>query len=284
MLRLARLLGVPSAIHYHMGRLPAIIGRAGLEWKLTRQAMSLADAVILLDQESERAVRPVLPHPRITTLPNMVETDRVEEISRRKNGVAPHPVEGLKIVYAGHVIPTKGIRELVEACTRLTGQVFELHLAGPLDDAFREQLLALARSRAPAPWLHIHGAMSQEAAIEQIASADLFVLPSYTEGAPNVILEAMACGRTILSTTVGAIPEMLDLDGPQPCGLCVPPRDTQALLGAMARLLGDPALRRQLAERAQQRVKQMYAAPLACAKLADLWRAVARPVEDCQQH
>ena len=57
--------------------------------------------------------------------------------------------------------------------------------------------------------------------IRHIAKADLLVLPSYTEGAPMVVLEAMACGRAILATSVGAVPEMFDIGGPEECGVCI---------------------------------------------------------------
>jgi glycosyltransferase involved in cell wall biosynthesis len=118
--------------------------------------------------------------------------------------------------------------------------------------------------------------MERGEAIRHIAHADIFVLPSYTEGMPNVVLEAMACERAILSTTVGAMPEMLDIGGPGECGVCVPPRNADALADAIRNLLQNPQLRDQLGRKARQRVVQVYSVPIACGLLVDLWRSVSK--------
>jgi len=89
-----------------------------------------------------------------------------------------------------------------------------------------------------------------------------------------VILEAMSCGRAIVGTHVGAVPEMLDVGGTEQCGLCVPPRDAAALAAALRRLAESPALRAALARRASLRAERHYAAPLGGERLMQLWRQV----------
>jgi len=79
-------------------------------------------------------------------------------------------------------------------------------------------------------------------------SLDLFVLSSWGEGMGSVLLEAAACGVPIAATTAGGIPEIVADGG---SGLLVPPRDPEALAGAIGRLLGDPPLARRLAARAR---------------------------------
>ena len=66
-----------------------------------------------------------------------------------------------------------------------------------------------------------------------MAAADLITLPSYMEGCPNVVLEALACGRPVVATNVGGIPEIMNGD----CGRIVPPRDPTALALALASVL-----------------------------------------------
>ena len=65
-----------------------------------------------------------------------------------------------------------------------------------------------------------------------LSASDVFVLPSYTEGFPNVIIEAMAMGKPIIATSVGAIPEMLD----EGCGVVVPPKDADSLQKALQKV------------------------------------------------
>jgi glycosyltransferase involved in cell wall biosynthesis len=66
-----------------------------------------------------------------------------------------------------------------------------------------------------------------------MAAADLVTLPSYMEGCPNVVLEALACGRPVVASDVGGIPEILSDE----CGRLVPPRDSGALAHALASVL-----------------------------------------------
>jgi len=83
------------------------------------------------------------------------------------------------------------------------------------------------------------GDLPPEEAWSEMLAAQVFVLPTHTEGFPNVILEAMAAGKAMVSTRVGAIAEMLDADGAEPCGLVVEPRAAVALAAALGRLLSD---------------------------------------------
>jgi glycosyltransferase involved in cell wall biosynthesis len=105
-----------------------------------------------------------------------------------------------------------------------------------------------------------------------LRSADLFVLPCVrardgaTDVTPNSLLEAMALGLPVVSTTLAAIPEIVD-DGVD--GVLVPPGHAASLAAAMERLLADPALRRRLGDAARQKVRQRFdAARNAPARLA----------------
>jgi glycosyltransferase involved in cell wall biosynthesis len=276
MLRLARAFGVPSVIHYRMGRLPSIAARRSTEWKLTRRAMALASVVVTLDGRSEDLVKQDLPGSLVVTLPNMVEMDAIDDIRRSEACRPPVPGGPMRVVYVGQLLRAKGIRELVEACVQLPRDDVVLDLVGPVSRGFRALLEGIAAGKASGRWLEFHGSVNHDQALRHILSADVFVLPSYTEGAPNVIMEAMACEKAILATPVGAVPEMLDIGAPQPCGVCVEPRNTDALLEALRQLLDDGDRRRQLGRRARDRAERLYAVPVACDRLLGLWRSVAK--------
>jgi glycosyltransferase involved in cell wall biosynthesis len=106
-------------------------------------------------------------------------------------------------------------------------------------------------------------------------AADLFVLPTYTEGFPNVILEAMAAGKAIISTRVGAIPEMLAVDENESCGLVIAPRDAGALVAALRR--SEHAQRSNLFAETRVRLTRWTDSrpgrlPLYAARVARRWR------------
>jgi len=275
-LSIAKRLRVASVIHYHMGRFPEIIERAGKEWKLVGRTMRLADAIILLDRDSKACIKAALPKVNVVQLPNMVEIDDIDRICKEEPEPAPCPSDCTRLVFAGHVIPTKGLKELISACVKLTDCPLVLDILGPASPGFQEDLEEIASKMRNGDWLHFHGSVNHEKAVRYIAAADLFVLPSYTEGMPYVVLEAMACGRTILSTTVGAVPEMLDIGGPQECGVCVPPRNTEAIADAIRRLVRNPQLRSKWGRMARQRAVQFYSVPVGCSQLIDLWRSISR--------
>ncbi len=154
------------------------------------------------------------------------------------------------VLCVGRLVPKKGLDDLLAACERLHagGISFRCDIVGggPLRDELQSDITA----RGLGEIVRLRGAMTHAALIDLYASADLFALaPRITEdgdrdGIPNVIVEAMAVGVPVVSTTVSGIPEMVR-DGQT--GLLVPPRDPTALAAAMARLLSDPALGRRLA-------------------------------------
>ena len=113
--RLARHFNVPCAIHYRFGRLPRIAAQGGWEWRLIRSTIALSQAVITLDAKSEACIRGAIPRANVLRLPNMVEIDAIDTIARQ---IPPRAGTDRRmgLVYVGHVIPTKGLRELVAAC------------------------------------------------------------------------------------------------------------------------------------------------------------------------
>ena len=104
------------------------------------------------------------------------------------------------------------------------------------------------------------------------AMADVFVLPSLSEGSPNALLEAMACSLPIVATRVGGVPEIVS-DGTT--ALLVPPRQPLAMAGAIARLLDDSGLGAQLGAAARRRVLIDYTPEQRTATLSRLYATLA---------
>ena len=202
-------------------------------------------------------------------LPNPLSLE-VQELIEKNSQLTREP---RKIVYAGHVGENKGVFELVKACSQISQIKLEL-LGKYSTPAIKESLFCDADKNGK-EWLSIPGNKPFEDVIKEMMTCSVFVLPSYSEGFPNVILESMACGCPIVATSVGAIPEMLNINGDNPCGVCVPAKDIDALRDAIVDVLGNKEYAEDLGRKAIERVYANYTIPKVWEQIVDIWRMTA---------
>jgi colanic acid/amylovoran biosynthesis glycosyltransferase len=167
------------------------------------------------------------------------------------------PIAGRILCVAGHR-PYKGLPYLIEACRILRdeGVPFECNLVGhgPMHDEL-ERMIA---DRNLGDRVRLIGPQPEEDVAKMMSEASLFVLPSIVdddgmmEGIPVALMEAMATGRAVVSTTTAGIPELVD-DGVS--GFLVPPRDPRALANAIRTLLEDPARTQSMGARGRDKVR-----------------------------
>jgi glycosyltransferase involved in cell wall biosynthesis len=161
-----------------------------------------------------------------------------------------------RFLFAATAIATKGLRELVAAAELLRerpGPAFEVAIAG--DGAVAEELRARREAGRLPPEIVLLGWVTGDALAEAFARADALVLPTYYEGLPNVVLEAMACALPVIATPVGAIPDVV-ADGET--GLLVPMKAEGPLADAMDRLRRDPAAAAEMGRRGRARVEARF--------------------------
>lgn len=261
-LALAFCFRVPLVYHIRFGRIPAIAIANSLEWKLMAFVCRHAYAVIAIDDATGSALTRNLPDASIHIIPNCVDFGALPSRTSLTTG-------GKVALFLGWVVPTKGIPELVEAWSRISPRNWTLKVAGPSDPSFVE---ALKKSHC-VDGIEFVGELGHDAAMRAMADCDLFVLPSHTEGFPNVVLEAMAMGKPVIATRVGAIPEMLE-GGKN--GLLVPPRDVDALTNALTQAMDDPECRNTLGEQARRRALEFYSLDYVFNTYLSLWSVARR--------
>jgi glycosyltransferase involved in cell wall biosynthesis len=163
--------------------------------------------------------------------------------------------EFFDILCVGRLTPAKGQHMLIDAVERLTqqGRRARLRLLGPGPEiaSLREQT---AQNRI-VDYVVFEGAMNQDRIRSFYAVADLFCLPSFAEGLPVVLMEAMAMGIPCVSTQITGIPELIR-NGTD--GLLVAPSDLDALVEALAKLMDDAALRERFSRSGRKRILQHY--------------------------
>lgn len=258
MMHIARKRGVKSILHFHFGRIPELAKRGNWEWKMLLRAVKLSDKTIVIDKQSydtliNRGCRNVeyVPNPLAPAIGEIVSKVDVE---RKPN----------MLLFVGQCLPTKGVYELVDACSAIPN--VELWMLGAITDSMSQELTARWNSTSK---LHIVGNLPFEEVIKKMCQCDVFVLPTYTEGFPNVILESMACGCAIVTTPVGAIPEMLGEEDGKSYGLMVEPRNAELLRVAIEKMLSDEEFKKTCRVNVQQRVNERY-------NMSSVWRQMVR--------
>jgi glycosyltransferase involved in cell wall biosynthesis len=154
--------------------------------------------------------------------------DRIQ--ARQKLGVG---LTAEAVVYIGRMDVKKGLRELVDAAVSLHSERTNLHVYLVGDGPDRHIIESAVRAENANGYIHALPSCAFDDVAVWMAAADLVTLPSYMEGCPNVVLEALASGRPVVATRVGGIPEIMS-DG---CGRLVPPRNSAALARALALVL-----------------------------------------------
>jgi len=173
-----------------------------------------------------------------------------------------------KLLYTGRLATEKGLGVLFESLRNLQARGYDLQLTLLGDGSDRRRLEELAQRLGISARVVFAGYASPERLRECLQGSDLFILPSFAEGVPVSLMEAMACGVPVLSTYVGGVAELVT---PGQTGLLVPPADSAALADAIARYCDDPELRQRVARRARETVVTDFNAATEVSRLAELF-------------
>jgi len=226
----------------------------------------LNDFVAILGPEAGRRFRA-----HCTVLPNFT----LLPATYRKH---QEPHDCVRVFYIGNIGAGKGIYDILEAARRLKGQVtspFKVILAGPFNDRREEQ-----RVRTMVANYHLGETIiflgtvyegKKEAAFLQ---ADVFVLPSYSEGMPQSLLEAMAYGLPVVVSNVGGIPEVV-CDGQE--GLMIKPGDIDELCRTLKQLIESVECRQRMGAAARHRMAARHTVESYLGQLQELYDSVLTP-------
>lgn len=257
-------MSVSSIIHFHFGRIPEVVNKNGWEWKMIRKVAKKATRIIVIDRSSYDALMQhgivnvdYLPNPLSPVTESL--SNKYESLSRKDKTV----------LFVGHVVKTKGIFELIEACGELPD--VKLKVLGLGNESIVKELQSLASRYREDDWVEFTGNLPAEDVIREMCQCAVFALPTYTEGFPNVILESMACACPIVTTGVGAIPEMLDIKNGANYGICVSPQNVEELRKAISYMLDNPLYAKFCGDNAQKRVKELYSMPKIWEMLCKVW-------------
>lgn len=226
-------LGVPvilGAIGSDINRIPDRVSES-----LTRKALREASSVITVSEHLRAGAIQLGASPeRTRAIRNGCDTRVFCHANRAEARIELGLAQDSEIVvFVGLLASTKGVRELMEAMIRLVPSRPNLQLfligEGPAQGSLQEQ----AAGAGIAEHVHFLGRRSSMEIARWHAASNLFCLPSYAEGCPNAVIEALSCGRPVVATSVGGIPELINKDN----GVLCSARDAEALAKALIEAL-----------------------------------------------
>jgi glycosyltransferase involved in cell wall biosynthesis len=245
--QVARRLGVPAVVMVG-GTDVLVLGHGSARRRAIRRVLEDADAIVTVNQDLRRTVREWdLPASKIHVVRRGVDAARfrpgTREAARRRLGIDPG---GRMLLWVGHMVPVKGLEVLIDACADTAGRTrCHLYLVG--DGALSHALQRRCAKLGITKQVTFVGYVPHSDLADWYTAADLTVLPSHSEGVPNVLLESIASGTPFVATRVGGIAEIADpvLDR------LVAPGDPAALADAIVDALSmpQPAERRALSTR-----------------------------------
>lgn len=235
---LARWLRVPLVVSGHGSDLFPDTGPPNRHPGILRQ-LNEADTIVVPSQNFLRTVVGGFPSVRdkLRCIHNGYDEREFHPASVQTTEVATR----VKALFIGHLIPKKGVDVLLQALAQCSVKEIDLRILG--DGQQRAKLEALISSLGLTGRVTILGFKSHKEVFEELIRCDLVVVPSRVESESFglVALEAMACGKPVIASAVGGLPELVS---DRVSGLLVPVNDAIALAGALELLAGDPELRR----------------------------------------
>ena len=243
-IKAAKRAGRKIVIHQHGGDFETFYekeqndrGRARI-----RQVLSMGDVFLVLSPKLKQFFKGILEPSKVILCPNAVPVpDSIEKEYGKQ-----------RILFLGRLCKEKGLRELFSVLPQLHGQFPQMHvlLGGIWED---EELLEEAAKMKE--YVTDLGWLQGEAKKNYLRTSDLFVFPTYFEGQPVSVLEAMAYQCGIVATRVGGIPQMIEQEQ---TGLLIEPKDPEGLKSALQKLLSDPELCERLGKNARAKVQKEF--------------------------
>ncbi len=264
---IARAFGVPVIIHVHGGGFHDFVSAMprGVRAYI-RATLGHADVVIALGDSWAQRLREIAPRARVVVVPNGVVPRR--PVSQPEGGAR------VRVLFLGDISEAKGIFVLLEAWARMSGELgtdpgAELVLAGDglLDRVAHEvDELGLGDSVRMVGWVP---PVDVDALLQ---SAQVLVLPSFQEGQPMAVLEAMARGLCVVASAVGGVPDLIDAES----GVLVPAGDVSALASGLKRVVTAEGDRVRLGDGALARVRDTFDVEQTGRALDSLYRELVR--------
>lgn len=221
--RLCKKYDVKTIMHCRYGCITEDIQSNGIVGALLRKAMNEYDQIWVLDSRSYNTLKDIYSlKDKVFITPNSIDVTEALD---------PKPKDYSRVAFIGNLYPSKGIYELVEACTKTN---IRLDVIGPGNNDIVNHIKQLSGDKLDKT-IFIHGCLPNQEAVKFMHDIDILALPTYypSEAFPISIIEAMSLTKMVISCPRAAVVDMLTgLDG-TPCGILVEPKSVDSIVNAI---------------------------------------------------
>lgn len=242
--------GVKVVYHFH-NKGVAEFQHRGIDNALYRRVFRNAHVILLSELLANDVVKYV-PQEHVKVCPNGIpDTHEVKQYAALPSD------KPVRLIFLSNLLVAKGLFVLLDACVHLMnrGVSFQINLIGNEGDINTQSLADAIQNRGLQNYVTYLGSITGTEKDQQYSDHDIFVLPSLNECMPLVLIEAMRAGLPVVTTYVGAIPDVV-LDGET--GILVPPNDAECLAEAIFNLANDPAMRQRMGTNGRNRYLDHY--------------------------
>lgn len=250
--------------HIHFGRIPEICNNNTLEWKIIKKVIRLSSYTIAIDIHTQNILMTLFGD-KIIYIPNPINIRSLPEPADKVEDI---------VIYLGWVIKQKGIEELIASWESIKEckRDWKLQIVGPYKKEYIDEL----KRKYNFEGVELLGEKPHEEAMKLLNKASIFVLPSYSEGCPYVVIEAMALKKIIIGTAVGNIPGMLSDNS----GILVKPKDIDELKEKLQEAIINRDKLEIMGISAYEKVVKDYEISIVCEKMIDLINNIVKKTKN----
>lgn len=259
----ARAFGKPVLLHLHGADMMAFYdSQPDFLKRRISKILTKADLVIVLSDSWANYIQEIAPDAKVQVLFNYVSLPVL--------GTEFKTDKKVKILFLGVLGHRKGIYDLIEAVKNIVPKFnnFELLVGG---NGELEEAQNKTRELGLEEYIHFLGWVSGEAKEQYLKESDLYILPSYDEGLPMGLLEAMSWGKPVISTNVGGIPELIR-EGVD--GFVIEPGNVDQISDSLLKLLSDDAMRIAFGKKSRARIEEAFSDKVVLPQLEGIYTAL----------
>lgn len=272
---LSKLFNFKIVIHLRGGNLEGFWGGGFLRRFFAKLGSRLADYIFVITRDCEAMAREKFGNDKVVYIPNFIDINSAKE----SGNPAPREInkDKFNIIHVAFQCKEKGTFEIIQAAKRLPDYV-KILLIGVVSKDNRMAIEDAICKNDVADKVQLLGARPKPELWDYYKNADLFLFPTYSEGFPNVIMEAMLYGVPILATDVGNIAELTDVVGPKPAAVLLDnadPPDSSEMADKIMKIIENTELKKKLSKNGFERVRECYSAEVVIPQLEAVLQAIS---------